>query len=187
MVDFRVDTSGATQSLLNLGERNIFLFPFFLGLLPFTLYFYWNSWYTLKRSESWSLFLRRPRYLWSVALLVLQGALTGTVFALELYFVLDCPVSNLRYDQMSSIFEENVKAFQPGAAAGQWHDRVFAAEGTMLALARGNQGLNVWDQDSGEAPLFPLVSLFLPRFVLGATQPEETRIPLLTPLSTSAQ
>lgn len=30
MVDFRVDTSGATQSLLSLGERNIFLFPFFL-------------------------------------------------------------------------------------------------------------------------------------------------------------
>ena len=144
----RVDTSGAQQSSLSFGEWNTF-FLAFLAFLPFTVYFYCTSWSSLKRTESWSLYLRRPKYLVSVSLLVLQGALAGAGIATELYFALDCPVSAVRYDQMSKLFEENVRALQPGAAAGQWHDRVFAAEGTMLTLVRGNQQLNIWDQDSG--------------------------------------
>ena len=146
----RVDTSGAQQSFLSFGEWNPF-FLVFLAVLPFTVYLYCTSWSSLKRTESRSLYLRRPKYLVSAFLLVLQGALAGAGIATELYFALECPVSAERYDQMSKLFEENVKALQPGAAAGQWHDRVFAAEGTMLTLVRGNQQLNIWDQDSGAA------------------------------------
>ena len=155
----RIDTSGVSQSLFSLGEWNIF-FVCFLAVLPFTCYFYSSSWRTLKRKESWRLHLKKPQYLLSVTLLVLQGMLAGTAMALELYFAMDCPVSAVRYNQMSIIFEQNVKAFQPEAAAGQWHDRVFAAEGTMLALARGNNRLNIWDQDSGVHLLFEQACLW---------------------------
>ena len=146
----RVDTSGVQQSSFNFSEWNTFILAF-LGLMPFTCYFYSRTWHTLRLKDPLlrlQLF-QRPKYLLSTTLVVLQGMIAGGSIATELYFALDCPVSHVRYDQMSSIFQENVRSFQPGAAAGRWHDRVFAAEGTMLALARGSTRLNIWDQDSG--------------------------------------
>jgi len=91
----------------------------------------------------------------------LLGSYCGLTFALwiimEHYFSIACPVSPSRFNDMSHIFDLNTRFFTEAPEGEPWRSdpevspsktKVFVAEGTLLALIRRADRLNIWDQDT---------------------------------------
>merc|ERR1711935_676820 len=126
----RVPISSTDVTFGQLHEQN----PFFLSFLAFTPF--------VVRFAYASKTHHQRRFLH--ALVCLWVVVGGLAACLEHYWSISCPVSMTRFIETTNIFEHNLMWL----AASQWASRAFVAEGTMLAVARERESLNIWDQDS---------------------------------------
>ena len=111
---------------------NLFLFFSFVVVIPIVLL-------SMKATH------RTPfRRLALNAFLGIEGGLICAGVMLEHYRSLSCPVAPGLFHEMTTIFEQNICFL----AASSWARRAFIAEGTLLAVARQQSTLNVWEHHS---------------------------------------
>jgi len=129
---------------LQVHEYNIF-FLLFVAASPVS-YWIWRRTFPKEKEKPDEDRLRtesQKSLFWVFASLALQGALLLCAIVLEHYWALQCPVAPARFHDMTRIFQLNVAFLE-----SHYPGRAYVAEGTMLAVARGNNQLNIWDQDS---------------------------------------
>ena len=101
-----------------------------------------------------------------IVLPTINALALGLCVMIEHYYMIGCPVSPTRFEDMTNIFDLNVRFFTHDPLGSPWrkhwssekgtslsgaaaptHD-AFVAEGTLLAYVRKAARLNIWDQDS---------------------------------------